>query len=54
MCKRQIDFDKECELCSEAYKERYRCPLQNEIDSFLIKIACQVEHSHRRKERNIY
>lgn len=54
MCKYQKEFEKECALCTDAYKERYHCPLNNNIDSLLVTIACQVEHAHRRKERNIF
>ena len=52
MNKEQEKLENECALCSEAYKERYHCPIN--INSTLIKIACQIDHMRRREREGIY
>lgn len=53
MNEEQEKLEKECSLCSEYYKQRYHCP-KEQINSLLIKIACQVEHMRRREREGIY
>lgn len=54
MNEEQEKLERECTLCSDAYKEKYHCPrISFQTDSLLVRIACQVEHAIRRERMGI-